>query len=90
MNVLRDFVDDETRAAFTEMLDLPTWRDHSFAWEERAVEPAAYTIAWGLARNEDARYRFVPAPACEELAARYEMLTDRRPLTTCGEEGWSQ
>ncbi len=85
-----EFLDDETRTEFTELTGLPTWRDHSFSWDERAVERAAYTIAWGLAGNEDARYKFAPAPSCQELAARYEMLTDRRPLTTCGEEGWSQ
>ena len=87
---MREFLDDETRAAFTELLGLETWRDHAIAWDERAVERAAYTIAWGLAGNADARYRWVPTPACEELAARYEMLTRRPPLTTCGEEGWSQ
>ena len=84
-----EFLDDETRTAFTELTGLPTWRDHAFSWDERAVERAAYTIAWGLAGNEDARYKFAPAPSCEELAARYEMLTRHSPLTTCGEEGWS-
>jgi hypothetical protein len=29
-------------------------------------------------------------PDCEELAERFELLTGRPPLTTCGDEGWSQ
>ncbi len=86
---MREYLDDATRAAFTERVGLSSWRD-GVPWEERGVERAAYTIAWGLAGTEDARYRFVPAPECEELAARYELLTGRSTLTTCGENGWSQ
>jgi hypothetical protein len=84
-----DHLTDETRAAFNEMAGLSVWRGAEAEWANRGVERAAFTMAWGLAGTEDALYPiFFPPETCEELAARYELLTGRQPLTTCGEGGW--
>jgi hypothetical protein len=84
-----DHLTDGTRSAFNDMAGLTVWRGPEAEWRERGVEHAAFTIAWGLAGAEDARYPILPPPECEELAARYELLTGRTPLTACGEGGWS-
>jgi hypothetical protein len=84
-----DHVDVHTEAAFTERVGLDGWYASDRPWRDRGVEHAATTLAWGLAGTADARYPLLPAPECEELAARYELLTGRPPLTECGENGWS-
>ena len=71
------------------MIGAEVWRDRSHA-RDTGVEHAAYTVAWGLTGTTDARYPLFPAPACEELAARYQLLTGRTPVTECGPGGWSQ
>lgn len=80
-----DHLGDRARSAFLERTGLDTWRDAGVFWPERGVELAAETIAWGLAGPGDAAYLVKPAPDCEELAARYVLLTGRDPLTTCDE-----
>lgn len=84
-----DHVDQQTEAAFTMRVGLDDWYGSDAVWRERGVEHAAATIAWGLAGTTDARYPLLPPPDCSELAARYELLTGRPPLTVCGPDGWS-
>jgi hypothetical protein len=79
-----EHVDRATEVAFTERLALPTWNGtEEHPWHERAVEHAATTIAWGLAGDAYARYAMADPPDCEELAARFQLLTGRPPRTTC-------
>lgn len=84
-----DHLTDETRAEFNDMAGLTVWRGPEAVWRERGVEHAAFTLAWGLAGTVDARYPILPPPECDDLAARYELLTGRPPLTECGEGGWA-
>lgn len=79
-------LDDSTRWAFVESVGLEVWRDPDVFWPDRGVEAAAETIAWALAGNQ-AEYAIEPVPECSVLAARYEMLTGRAPLTSCSERG---
>lgn len=72
-----------TQVAFLDRIDLANWDDPDDEWPDRGVEHAASTIAWGVAGDALARYLVVPAPPCEELAARYRLLTGREPATTC-------
>lgn len=82
-----DHLDDATRAEFVERTGLDVWRSSDVPWGERGVESAAETIAWGLAGDEHAMYEISPRPDCDELVARYQMLTERTPLTTCPADG---
>jgi hypothetical protein len=84
-----DHLTDEIRAAFNEQAGLTVWRGPEAIWRERGVEHGAFTIPWGLMGANDARYPIFPPPECEELTARYELITGREPLTPCGEDGWS-
>lgn len=86
---LLDHVDPATEEAFTARVGLDDWYGADDAWRERGVEHAATTLAWGLAGTADARYPLLPPPGCDELAARYELLTGQPPLTACGPDGWS-
>ncbi len=78
-----DHLDDLDRRSFLERVGLATWRDPNVFWPERGIEVAAETIAWGLAGSERAEYLIQPVPDCEELAARFALLTGERALTTC-------
>ncbi len=82
-------LDDTTRAAFLDRTGLTSWFGTDLPWRERGVEQAAFTIAWGLGGNRDARYPIFPIPACAELQARYELLTGGSSITTCGDGGWT-
>ncbi len=84
-----DHLTDDIRARFNDRADLSVWRGPEAIWRERGVEHAAFTIPWGITGATDARYGIYPPPECEELALRYELLTEYRPLTLCGEGGWS-
>lgn len=77
-----DHLSPADRAAFMQRAGVSAWRTGE--WGDRGVEQAAETIAWGLSGNEYDTYEISPRPACAELSARYELLTGRRPLTTCG------
>ena len=82
-----DQLDDSTRRVFLQRVGLDVWRSVEVFWPERGVEVAAETMAWGLAGDGLAEYLVQPPPSCEELTARYELLTGQAPLTTCdGEE----
>jgi hypothetical protein len=79
-----DHLADETREAFLGRAGLTEWRSEGeVAWRERGVEHAAFTIAWGLAGTGDARFPILPPPECEELTARFQLLTGRSPITRC-------
>jgi len=41
-------VSDQTRQAFMDRTGLEVWNDRSVDWEDRGIEAAAQTIAWGL------------------------------------------
>jgi hypothetical protein len=84
-----DQLTDDARESFNERAGLRSWRSSATIWRERGVEHAAFTIPWGIAGAADARYPILPRPECDELAARYELLTGRAPITACGEGGWS-
>ena len=74
------------RVAFMRRAALSAWRTGE--WGDRGVEHAAETIAWGLSGDEYDIYGVSPRPTCEELTARYELLTGQLPLTTCsGSDG---
>lgn len=81
-----DRLDDAMRQAFLERVGLDVWRSAEVFWPERGVEVAAETIAWGLAGEDLAEYLIDPPPSCEELTARYELLTGQAPLTGCDAE----
>ena len=78
-----DNLDEADRDAFVDLVGVDDWRGADVFWPERGVEVAAETIAWGLAGDQFAEYVIRPAPACEELTARYRSLTGRWPLTSC-------
>ena len=81
-------LDESTRRAFVDRVGVSSWRDVDVFWPERGVEIAADTISWGLA-GDRAVYTVEPVPECAELAARYELLTGRPPVTTCPGPGGS-
>ncbi len=90
---MRERLGPPTEDQFVHLVEATTWRDDEQSGLDRhsiGAEHAAYTIAWGLAGTADARYPLLPPPSCEELGARYELLTGRAPITECGEDGWSQ
>ena len=85
------FVDDETRAVFTEIVGMPTWRDprlpHGSSVPSNlpptrspGVSLATRTPVTDSCRLPPARSSR-PGTSCSRTA---------RPLTTCGEKGWSQ
>jgi hypothetical protein len=78
-----DHVGEDREQAFLERSGLTGWNPARSRWEERGVEHAASTIAWGLAGDTFARYTVIPEPSCAELTARFEVLTGRAPLTAC-------
>jgi len=82
-----DHLDELDQRIFLARVGLDTWRDANVFWPERGIEVAAETIAWGLAGNQRAEYLIRPVPDCEELAARYVLLTGQDPLTTCTPRG---
>lgn len=78
-----DHVDDDTRSAFTEATGLGTWNDRDTRWSVRAVEHAAFTLAWGLAGDGNEQYTIPPRPSCGDVADRYGLLTGRAATTGC-------
>jgi hypothetical protein len=82
-----DHLGDLDHRLFLALVGLDVWRDANVFWPERGVEVAAETIAWGLAGNARADYLIQPVPDCEELTARYVLLTGQDPLTTCAPHG---
>ena len=85
-----DHLTDDVRDAFNDAAGVDVWRSADVEWSERGVELAATTIGWGVAGTEQAKWPLFPVPDCEQLASWYEVLTGRTPVTTCGDEGWSQ
>lgn len=80
-------LDDRQRAAFNTEAGLSDWAGEDTDWAERGVEHAAFTIAWGLAGADDARYPIrVPPPSCDELTRRFTLLTGAAPLTGCSDD----
>lgn len=67
---------EELRERFEERVGLGWW-DEGAPWEERAVEHAAETIAWGVQRDPVVP-RIDIAP--DELAARFRLLTGEEPV----------
>jgi hypothetical protein len=87
-----DHLTDDVRDAFNELVGLSTWRAADTKWAERGVEQAAFTIPWAITGAEDAVWPVYfgrEKPTCEELTERYRLLTNRDPVTQCGEDGWS-
>jgi hypothetical protein len=74
--------DDATRAAFLEFVGLPRWADQNDPWQERGVERAADTIAFGLM---DEPVEIAPEfhAECEERAAGFRVLTRADPIAAC-------
>jgi hypothetical protein len=83
-----DHLDDIDQLAFLRRVGLDVWQDADAFWPQRGVEVAAETIAWGLATSDmSAEYLIEPVPDCEELTARYVLLTGQAPLMTCDSSG---
>jgi len=61
---------DATRQAYLDYTGLTTWADPEVEWEDRGVESAAQTIAWGLLEIPITN----PAAFVDELH-RFELLT---------------
>ena len=61
---------DATRQAYLEHTGLPTWADPDVDWDDRGIESAATTIAWGLLETPITN----PAAFVDELS-RFELLT---------------
>ena len=73
-------VPDDVLRAFMQRQRVTAWNDRSLPWKERGTEQAAEVITWGLGQGEIAP--LLPEtldPAT--LAALYEMLTGRAPIT---------
>lgn len=85
-----DHLTDDIRTAYNEMAGLTFWRGADAEWAQRGVEQAAFTIPWAITGVDDAVWPISFEDAsCEELANRYRLLTQREPITQCGEDGWS-
>jgi hypothetical protein len=70
---------DATRQAYLELTGLPTWADPDVDWEDRGIESAATTIAWGLLENPITN----PAAFADELKG-FELLTGIASPRTAG------
>lgn len=74
-----DNVDRPTETALLELSDRDTWNNPDVPWSERGFEYAAEVLAWGLL-DETAPMVRIGRPACQELAAAFELLTGTSPL----------
>lgn len=68
--------------AFIDHVELTTWNGKSVAWEQRGVEWAAETLAWGLS-EATTRELMLNAPDCATLAEGFHILTRTSALNTC-------
>ncbi len=64
----------ERQQAFVEWLGLKTWNGHDEAWEDRATEHAAETIAWGL-MDEPTHVRWTEGDADVKVEVSYRLLS---------------
>ncbi len=72
-------LDDDAEQRFTDHVGLEHWNNPDIAWDHRAIEHAAETIAWGL-MDHDMRMLQIGYPSSEELIERFRILTDTEPL----------
>jgi hypothetical protein len=73
-------LDERVEQRFRDHVGLDVWNDDSVPWEQRAVEHAADTIAWGLMDRELLLLRTTGRPSREDLAAGFRILTSTDPL----------
>lgn len=76
-------LDPSVRDGFVEWLDLPTWNDKEFAWDERGVEWAASFIGWGLLDGPMPLYE-LEVPPIEQRVEGFRMLTGVEQLLQPG------
>lgn len=72
-------LDDSAEQRFIDHLGLEVWNDPLVAWDQRAGEHAAETIAWGLMDREMPMPR-IGDPSPDELATNFGILTGIDPL----------
>ena len=64
---------------FLDHVGLDTWRDPELPWEQRGLEQAADTVAWGLMDRYIEMLR-IGQPTTDELAEGFRILTGIDPL----------
>lgn len=72
-------LDEAVREEFGEHVGLETWNDPTVAWDRRAIEHAADTIAWGL-MDREMRMLAIGDPTRDELVVGFRILTGTDPL----------
>ncbi len=76
---MADNLDGEDEARFAEQVGLASWNDLDLPWDERAIERAAETIAWGLLDQPFAPI-FIGRPSVAELTEGFRLLTGVEPI----------
>jgi hypothetical protein len=76
-------LDEVDRQRFLDHVGLDTWRDPNLPWDEKGVEHAADTIAWGLMDRDIVMLR-IGQPTEEELTEGFRILTGTDPLPRNG------
>jgi hypothetical protein len=71
-----------TRDLFTRRVGAPSWSDEDDPHDERGVEVAASTLAWGLAGGSRNPPDLESVP-CQDLADWYQLLTGTAPRAAC-------
>lgn len=73
------YVDERRREYFGEWLEVPTWADRSFDWDQRGGEWAASLVAWGLMDTPMPLFE-LGEPPIELRIEGFQLLTGRAPL----------
>lgn len=80
---LIEYASEETRSAFLDHAGLDRWIPaEETPWHQRGVEYAAEVVAWGLMDDVLDLIR-LESPDCEQLEARFTILTGIDPLVSC-------
>jgi len=72
-------LDEGAKQRFADHAGLDAWNDKSVFWDERAVEHAAETLAWGL-MDRDLAVIQIGSPTAEQLTDDFRLLTGIDPL----------
>lgn len=76
---IADNVSESQRTRFLDQRELETWGDNNWPWEQRGVEWAADTIAWGLLDGPFSPSQ-LGSPSEPELTEGFRLLTGLQPL----------
>lgn len=81
---LTEYASEDAEQAFMDHIGATVWRDPAVAWEDRGVEQAAETIAWGL-MDQSLEIIRLGMPPCDQLDVGFTILTETPPLVSCGD-----